>query len=75
MRITLPYLLPSQSTQHKLTNIFDVDLSNITDIDTFLQTPLNVLQYNIDTTILVTLTDTILFNGNEFVWSVDTNVH
>ena len=56
-------------------NIFDIDLSNITDIDTFLQTPLNVLQYNIDTTILVTLTDTIDFNGNEFVWSVDTNVH
>ena len=56
-------------------NIFDIDLSNITDIDTFLQTPLNVLQYNIDTTILVTLTDTIVFNGNEFVWSVDTNVN
>lgn len=53
-------------------NIFNLNLSNITDVDTFLQSPLSVLQYNIDTVINITLTDTILFNGNQFVWTLDT---
>ena len=55
-------------------NIFNINLSNIIDIDTFLQTPISVLQYNIDTTINITLTDSFTFNGNDYVWSIDTNV-